>query len=151
MSMLDHAWDHDDAFECSRDQVPIKIRVETYHSYAMDQWPARYQDLDRHNHSSSVLRRECERYFNDHPGCSFEIEDIVCLLRQVESSVATFGLEPQSDKESLVEGWYALYGYETTRWLLLAMALALGYNFSSVQVLPGGFEVLLQSPNCYIS
>jgi hypothetical protein len=147
-SILDQAWDHDDAFECSQNQVPIKIRVESYRSYAKVQMPAYDGNSHRHSMLASVLRHERERYFDEHAGLSFENENQVRLLRRAEAMI---DLEPKSDKDSLVEKWDALYGFETTRWLLLAMTVALDSNCSSVQALPESFEILRQSPNCYIT
>jgi hypothetical protein len=91
----------------------------------------------------------CTRYFRDHSDISFEIENLVRNIRSMEASLR---LDDNGDRRStLMNDWYALYGTERARWLLIALTVTLGHNFGSVQALPESFEVLLQSTHCYIS
>ncbi|KAH1912575.1 hypothetical protein KXW47_007498, partial [Aspergillus fumigatus] len=82
LPMLDCAWDHDDAYECGPDDVPIKIRVE-----ALQVIPERLASM-RHFTSGDppnrtafdlrtmILQKECKKYFEEHRD-PVEIEDIL--------------------------------------------------------------------------
>jgi hypothetical protein len=82
-SMLGKAWDHDDAFECGRDQVPIKVHVESYRAHAMLGYDESYVVYAQ---ASSSLRNDCKRYFDEHADLSFENEGLVRLVRRATTS-----------------------------------------------------------------
>jgi hypothetical protein len=150
LPIVDRAWDHDDAYECSPDDVPIKIRVDALHE--VPEWLAsikHYTSGDPPDHTAfdlwtAILQQECKKYFEGHRD-AVEIEDILRLLRTVEKAANDTALEVD------LEGWFAQFGVERTRWLLLVLVLTLLGNVFFCPSLPVAFDVLGQSEICYIT
>jgi hypothetical protein len=150
LSIMDRAWDHDDAYECSPDDVPVKIRVE-----ALQDIPERLVSM-RHSTSgdppnrtafdlwTAILQEECKKYFEGHEE-AVEIEDIVRLLRKAEKAAHDTAMEVD------LEDWFDQFGLERTRWLLLVLGLTLFGNIFFCPSLPAAFDVLRQSEICYIT
>jgi hypothetical protein len=192
--ILDEAWDHDDAYECTDEDVPLKKFVETYRAFAERQRPVRNEVIDSHNAAAAIIHHECIKYFSDSRTARLdvEIEDvskrIVEVDRQLQAEASGIladeesndvfpsgssslmgnhaasdldldfpatnvndGLNTSTQDRTGLEKWYALWGFEGTRWLLIALTVTLGHNFCSVQALPPSFEALLGTPNCYIA
>jgi hypothetical protein len=125
-ALLDVAWDHDDAFECSADEeIPVKIPTERYLSFTIAQrvnWHGTSNRSIAYLHASTALRRECKTYFARHPDTSIVIEDIVELLKPL----GTRNRQPNPEtREQLLEKWYHISTPEVTRWLLLSITLTL--------------------------
>lgn len=147
--LTDDAWDHDDAFECGvTDEIPVKIRVEEYAEFVGRTRPLGYGIKDaRLLHASRLLVRDSEIYFSNQSDRTFEIETVVRLLRAFgEAEVDT---ERPANAEVLEE-WYNNFGYEGSRWLLLALSLTLGANVYSAQFLPPAFEALRNNSVVYV-
>ena len=147
--LLDMAWDCDDAWECTPDQIPIRVCVGEFRSFAKSHGVFLGVNFYQMQLRSSVLKASCFDYFKKRSSeLKFENENIRGLLKQAENSLMNPDLP---SKEQLFEQWYALYGYEGSRWILLALSLTLGSNLSKVWVLPKSFDVLRDYSMCYMN
>lgn len=147
--LLHMVWDYDDAWECTSNQIPIRVCVGEFRSFAKSQGVFLGVDFYQMQLRSSVLNASCFDYFKKHSSeLKFENEDIRGLLKQAENYLTNPDLP---SKEQLVEQWYAFYGYEGSRWILLALSLTLGSNLSKVWVLPKSFNILRDHSMCYIN
>jgi hypothetical protein len=143
------AWDHDDAWECTLDQIPIRVCVGEFRSFAKSPFIFRRGDgFYLMELRSSVLKGRCFEYFKRHLELKFEIEDVRGLLKQTDDSVTNPEL---LNRKQLLKRWYALYNYEGARWILLALSLTMGSNLSKVWVLPTSFDVLRDHSMCYMN
>ncbi|RDK42430.1 hypothetical protein M752DRAFT_300648 [Aspergillus phoenicis ATCC 13157] len=147
--VLDTMWDHDDAWECGEDQIPIKVHVEEYLTFAKDFSSPVRDGLNYWTLKSigSVLTHACYEFFVGHPKRQFEIEDILRFLQSARKMLA----DEHHSKEEYAGSWYRLYGTEMSRWLLLAQTLTLGSNISRVWPLPGSFDILREHASCYVN
>lgn len=173
VTLMCETWDHDDAYECTDDEIPLKKYVDSYADFAQNQrLNLMNDDIDKtrvlHNTESFALTAACVRYFADpaRKDMSFENEDLVnCIAAVLSHRQAQFASgsddatwEPPvsatethvSNEAQLLEGWYACWGTEGTRWLLIVLTITLGRNSCGVQALPESFDCLLKSPNCYV-
>lgn len=147
--LLDLAWDDDDAWECTPDQVPIRVCVGEFRSFVKSQRVSSGVDYYEMEYRVSVLRAVCFDYFKQHSSkLEFQNEDIRNLLKDAENFPTN--PSPPSQKQ-LVMQWYGLCGYEGSRWILLALSLTLGLNLGKVWVLPNSFDVLRDHSMCYMN
>jgi len=148
--LLDDAWDHDDACECGDDGIPVKIKVEALRNWydngrhlALNPRPMEY--LIYTSQLSTIL----ESYFSTNMEMEVEIEDVVKLLENIEKEGS--GWWSKASQSDLIERFYALYGFEGSRWLLLALVLTLGENLMNCATLPKEFDVLRRHRTCYLA
>jgi len=88
VDLLDIAWDDDDAWECTPDQIPIRVYVGEFRSFAKNGVIFRLSDeFYPMELQSSVLKGCCFEYFKRHSELKFEIEDVRGLLKQADDSV----------------------------------------------------------------
>merc|ERR1711964_57293 len=125
----------DDACECGDDGIPVKIKVEALRNWydngrhlALNPRPMEY--LIYTSQLSTIL----ESYFSTNMEMEVEIEDVVKLLENIEKEGS--GWWSKASQSDLIERFYALYGFEGSRWLLLALVLTLGENLMNCATLP---------------
>lgn len=87
---IDIAWDNDDAWECTKDQAPIRVLVADYRHYVnghiLGSRRFTFYTMDM---QGSTLRRNCFDWFNKHAHHEFENEDIRNCPKTVEVVAAT--------------------------------------------------------------
>ncbi|CAN9172590.1 unnamed protein product [Alternaria alternata] len=147
VDLLDMAWDDDDAWECTKREVPIRVLVDDYRRSVRGLHSSR-GDGDPRNMRYSELGRYCFDWFKSKHEGEFEEGDIRNLLKDVEALAATSEMQ---DRKQVLEKWYHYYGLEISRWILLALTLTMGSNLSTVWELPDNFDVLLENSYCYIN
>jgi hypothetical protein len=147
VELLDMAWDDDDAWECTKREVPIRVLVDDYRRTVRGLHPSRGSG-DPRDMIYSELGRYCFDWFKRKHECEFEEGDIRNLLKTVEALAA---ISEMQDRKQVLEKWYHYYGPEISRWILLALTLTMGSNLSTVWELPDNFDVLLENSYCYIN
>jgi hypothetical protein len=148
--LLDGSWDHNGAFECSPDGIPIKIRVDRFRDWIENARHLALQpsEMEYHTHTSH-LSKASKSYFMANAEMKVEIEDVVKLLGVVEKVWnEEWGKESQL---TVLDRFFAQYGFEGTRWLLLALLLTLVENSLLYEALPEEFEVLRRQRTCFLA
>lgn len=167
-------WDHEDAIDLSEQEVPIKVLLQELSSYlevidlkltsaplsaAADETGTSIQK--RLQEFQSLMLPSCRHHLLESTKAFFaspeqkeepiEVEDVLRLLKRPQPEVVDlrFGLV----EKDVVEKWWAYVGEPRARWIALALMLNAMANLTDVEILPGRYNVLLDSASglCYLA
>lgn len=106
VDLLDMAWDDDDAWECTPNQIPIRVLVTEYCNSARSRMPRSFKlDYYQMMTHGSKLSKNCFDYFKNKSDLEFENEDIRDRLKATEALATTPDLQ---DGKQVLEQWCSL-------------------------------------------
>lgn len=167
-------WDHEDAIDLSKQEVPIKVLLQELSSY-LERVDLRLTSTfssatasemgtpiqGRLRKLSSLRLPSCRHSllesttaffaFSEQKDEPIEVEDVLRLLNRPQPEIVdlTFGLV----RKDVVEEWWAYFGEPRARWIALALMLNTMANLTDVEFLPAEYDVLLDSASglCYLA